>query len=90
MGRGKNLPWSGISQHQKVYEIAATYTFLLYLTVYTPISLYFPVLYVQIPYRRLKYQLKANWCVSGENGLGTSLNPGLATGCLKYTAAQIL
>jgi hypothetical protein len=40
-------------------------------------------------YLRLKYQLNANCPVSRWNGVGTSASPGLATGCLKYTAAQI-
>jgi hypothetical protein len=37
-----------------------------------------------------KYQLNANCCISAGNGVGTSVNPGRATGCLKYTAEQIL
>lgn len=40
-------------------------------------------------YLRLKYHVKANCCVSAPNGVGTSANPGLATGCLRYTAEQI-
>lgn len=39
-------------------------------------------------YLLFKYQLKANWLVSAANGVGTSPSPGLATGCLKYTAAH--
>lgn len=34
-------------------------------------------------YLLFKYQLKANCPVSYANGVGTSANPGLATGCLK-------
>jgi len=41
-------------------------------------------------YLLLRYQLNANCCTSAGNGVGTSDNPGLATGCLKYTAEQIL
>src|SRR5580700_63231 len=40
-------------------------------------------------YLLLKYQVKANWLVVSPNGVGTSAKPGLATGCLRYTAAQI-
>ncbi len=41
-------------------------------------------------YLLLRYQLNASCCVSAGNGVGTSDKPGLATGCLKYTAEQIL
>lgn len=41
-------------------------------------------------YLLLRYQLNASCCVSAGNGVGTSAKPGLATGCLKYTAEQIL
>jgi hypothetical protein len=79
-----------ISTPDSIRDISYLYISIVSYSIHTHSLLYFPVFYVQIIYRRLKYQLKANWCVSGENGLGTSLNPGLATGCLKYTAAQIL
>jgi hypothetical protein len=38
----------------------------------------------------LKYHAKALALVPSAKGVGTSANPGLATGCLKYTAAHIL
>src|SRR5271156_1132427 len=37
----------------------------------------------------LKYHAKALAFVPSAKGVGTSANPGLATGCLKYTAAHI-
>src|SRR5277367_456826 len=40
-------------------------------------------------YLLLRYQVKASWLTVSPNGVGTSAKPGLATGCLKYTAAQI-
>lgn len=40
-------------------------------------------------YRLLRYQLNANWPVSKWKGVGTSASPGRATGCLRYTAAQM-
>lgn len=40
-------------------------------------------------YRLLKYQLKPSAIVSAWKGVGTSAKPGLATGCLKYTAEQM-
>lgn len=36
-----------------------------------------------------KYQLKASSCTFGGNGLGISDIPCLATGCRRYTAAQM-
>ena len=42
------------------------------------------------PYLLLKYHVKANCWISCGKGVGTSVNPGLATGSLKYTAEQIL
>src|SRR5450755_4512850 len=44
---------------------------------------------MQIAYLLLRYQAKALPFVPSPNGVGTSAIPGLATGCLKYTAAQI-
>jgi hypothetical protein len=41
------------------------------------------------PYLLLKYQAKAPALVASPNGVGTSAKPGLATGCLKYTAAHM-
>src|SRR6202012_4637602 len=37
----------------------------------------------------LKYHAKALALVPSAKGVGPSANPGLATGCLKYTAAHI-
>src|SRR4051812_20964116 len=37
----------------------------------------------------LKYHAKALALVPSAKGVGTSASPGLATGCLKYTAAHI-
>lgn len=42
------------------------------------------------PYLLLKYQLKASPFTSSAYGVGTSASPGLATGCLKYTAEHTL
>ena len=41
-------------------------------------------------YLLLRYQLNANCCMSVGNGEGTSANLGLATGCRRYTAEQML
>ena len=41
-------------------------------------------------YLLLKYQLNASEFTSLPKGVGTSPNPGLATGCRRYTALQIL
>lgn len=40
-------------------------------------------------YLLLKYQAKAFPPVTSLNGVGTSAMPGRATGCLRYTAAQM-
>lgn len=45
--------------------------------------------YIYTIYLLLRYQLKANCPVSMWNGVGTSDSPGLATGCLRYTAAHM-
>lgn len=49
-----------------------------------------PIYVAHRPYLRLKYQLKANALTSLANGVGTSPNPGLATGWRRYTAEHIL
>lgn len=46
-------------------------------------------IYYHTLYLLRKYHVNANCWVSLGNGVGTSVNPGLATGCLKYTAEQI-
>jgi hypothetical protein len=47
------------------------------------------MIYTTLIYLRLKYQLNANCPVSMWNGVGTSASPGRATGCRRYTAAQM-
>lgn len=53
---------------------------------HTPCRIYSPPRHKSRPYLLLKYQLKANALISVLYGVGTSPNPGLATGCRKYTA----
>ncbi len=53
---------------------------------HTPCCIYSPPCHKSRPYLLLKYQLKANALISVLYGVGTSPNPGLATGCRIYTA----
>ena len=48
------------------------------------------LMYCTSAYRLLRYQLKANPFCSIVYGVGTSPRPGLATGCLRYTAEHTL